>query len=219
MSDGCGCACASRKARARCLGGSPRSNARIAFPWFQPELARQTRVAPPRATLDAKLSHRPRARWRFASTPPPEEPRSDVSRRTLVFFGIRASFVVVIWCRWMDAHGRSEMDGEGSHRAARARGEHGDAKTFVRARRMRVNVAERHSTGGWREAGRTTIGDSYFTSVSTEGIGMAPGLLRRKRPARATPCPAGTRGRRRLKRNNRVEKRRRKNRRQSESVH
>ena len=38
--------------------------------------------------------------------------------------------------------------------------------------------------GARRERRRTMMGDSYFTSVSTGGIGMAPGLLRRKRPAR-----------------------------------
>ena len=38
--------------------------------------------------------------------------------------------------------------------------------------------------GARRERRRTMMGDSYFTSVSTGGIGMAPGLLRRKRTAR-----------------------------------
>jgi hypothetical protein len=36
--------------------------------------------------------------------------------------------------------------------------------------------------------GRTIIGDSYFTSVSTGGIGMAPEFVRRERPrARLVP--------------------------------
>ena len=38
--------------------------------------------------------------------------------------------------------------------------------------------------GARRERRRTMMGDSYFTSVSTGGIGMTPGLLRRKRTAR-----------------------------------
>jgi hypothetical protein len=55
--------------------------------------------------------------------------------------------------------------------------------------RTRCDVVRGGNAGGVRlgarrERRRTMMGDSYFTSVSTGGIGMAPGLLRRKRPAR-----------------------------------
>ena len=55
--------------------------------------------------------------------------------------------------------------------------------------RTRCDVVRGGNAGGVRlgarrERRRTMMGDSYFTSVSTGGIGMAPGLMRRKRPAR-----------------------------------
>ena len=131
---------------------------------------------------------RPRALLAFRRGRPP--PENGARARDATYLGALRDARVFRRGDLRVVRGRGRSETTRQRRTRRASAAEG---TGTRREVVRGENAGGVRLGARRERRRTMMGDSYFTSVSTGGIGMAPGLLRRKRTARALLVPVETR--------------------------